>query len=391
MDILKEYIKIVNYMDQPSGLLPDINQAWESFLNDKDVYTEKTKSNMACMHHKDSLKMPVSEWYVSEQPDNTEIPKCSDIYISTKTKIAYLNQEVNLSDLFWKLKIMPYATAKNGLVKKQMKMNNSTQEELDQITSLLKKEEYFTENIITHIVNPLGRIKFKDIRKINIGISKKDILSYRSKKKGAFYNCFALILRLSYDGTFREIHVKVFNTGKLEIPGIQGDDLLIMVLDLLIELLQPFFNTPLTYSKDGIETVLINSNFNCGYFINRDKLHDILKYKYKLHSIFDPCSYPGIQCKFYYDNEEKIQTGIRVQNKQQICLSFMIFRTGSVLIVGKCNDDILIKVYNFLVNLFKIEYADIESGTVEGDIGRAQVKKKKIKKITIMVDNNSEQ
>lgn len=378
-------------MDKHSSLLPDINQAWELFLNNKDVDAEKSESKIDCMLQKNLLPMPISGWYASEQPDNTEIPKCSDIYISTKTKIVYLNQEVNLTDLFWKIKVIPYGMAQNGVIKKQMKMNNSTQEELDRITSLLKKEEYYTEDIITHIVNPLGRIKFKDIRKINIGISKKDILSYRSKKKGAFYNCFVLIIRLLYNETFREIHVKVFNTGKLEIPGIQGDNLLIMVLDLLIELLQPFFNTPLTYNKDGIETVLINSNFNCGYFINRDKLHDILKYKYKLHSIYDPCSYPGIQCKFYYDNEEKIQTGIRVQNKQQICLSFMIFRTGSVLIVGKCNDEILIKVYNFLVNLFKIEYVDIESGTVEGDIGMTHVKKKKIKKITIMVDNNSEQ
>jgi hypothetical protein len=31
----------------------------------------------------------------------------------------------------------------------------------------------------TSINNPLGRIKFKDIRKISIGISKKDILSYK--------------------------------------------------------------------------------------------------------------------------------------------------------------------------------------------------------------------
>ena len=57
-------------------------------------------------------------------------------------------------------------------------------------------------------------------------MSKKDIVSYRTKKKSAFYNCFVLIMRLLYNGIFREIHVKVFNTGKLEIPGIQNDQLL---------------------------------------------------------------------------------------------------------------------------------------------------------------------
>ena len=35
---------------------------------------------------------------------------------------------------------------------------------------------YVDEQIITSINNPTGRIKFKDIRKISIGISKKDII-----------------------------------------------------------------------------------------------------------------------------------------------------------------------------------------------------------------------
>jgi hypothetical protein len=37
-------------------------------------------------------------------------------------------------------------------------------------------------------------------------------------------------------------------------------------------------------------------------------------------------------------------------------LSFMIFRTGSVLIVGKCDDDVLQKTYLFLKDLLIREY-----------------------------------
>ena len=33
----------------------------------------------------------------------------------------------------------------------------------------------------------------------------------------------------------------------------------------------------------------------------------------------------------------------------------MIFRTGSILIVGKCNDDILNNVYEYIKNLLKDE------------------------------------
>ena len=39
----------------------------------------------------------------------------------------------------------------------------------------------------------------------------------------------------------------------------------------------------LDYNKENIDTVLINSNFTCNYFIDRDKLSSLLKYKYKLH------------------------------------------------------------------------------------------------------------
>ena len=105
----------------------------------------------------------------------------------------------------------------------------------------------------------------------------KDIVSYRKKQKGAFYNCFALIFRIKYKEKFREVHVKIFNTGKLEIPGIQFDELLIITLDNLITILQPFVKKTLSYNKKDINTVLINSNFTCGYFLDRLKLFQKLK------------------------------------------------------------------------------------------------------------------
>ena len=86
---------------------------------------------------------------------------------------------------------------------------------------------YYNEHIIKQIHNPSARrIKFKDERKITVGISKKDIMNCRGKVKNAFYNCFAIILRMRYEKIFKEIHVKVFNTGKLEIPGVLNDELL---------------------------------------------------------------------------------------------------------------------------------------------------------------------
>jgi len=214
-----------------------------------------------------------------------------------------------------------------------MKFNSLTPEELHFNQDKLKDETYFEEHIITHIDNPSGRIKFKDTRKISIGISKKDILSYRSKKKSAFYNCFVLILRTKVEAIFKEFHVKVFNTGKLEIPGIQSEITFQMILIQVLETLQPYVETKLDYKENTNETVLINSNFNCGFFINREVFYDILKFKYNIQAIYDPCSYPGIQCKFYYNPDVGLQNGCQISEENKHLyenikeVSFMIFIT----------------------------------------------------------------
>jgi hypothetical protein len=240
--------------------------------------------------------------------------------------------------------------------------------------------------VIEHIDNPDGRIKFKDQRKISVGICKKDILSYRSKKKRAFFNCFVIIMRIYDDDTFKEMHVKVFNTGKLEIPGIQTDQLLDKVLQLLVVTLKPFLGDDLTYLSDKSETVLINSNFNCGYYIDRDKLYDLLKYQYRINSNFDACSYPGIQCKFYYDNTIGIQCGQQPKHTDFDEVSFMIFRTGSVLIVGKCEEVVLYKIYDFIKNILEKEYEKIHCINNMDVTIPDKIRRRKIRKKTVLFD-----
>ena len=318
----------------------------------------------------------------SVMDNKKEIPKSSELYISTKTKISYLSIPINLHEIFWKIPLIDYNIPKVGIIKKQMKFNFTNKEDINIVEKKLEKLKYVEQNIITQIMNPEGRIKFKDIRKISIGLCKKDIVSYRTKKKSAFYNCFVLIMRLLYNDVFREIHIKVFNTGKLEIPGIQNDELLTIVLDNLIQILKPYVSdNNMYYLKEKTETVLINSNFNCGYYINREKLFDILKYKYKINSSFDPCSYPGIQCEFYYDIEKDNNTGRQINNiditnnsDNIFKISFMIFRTGSVLIVGKCDEHILYNIYNFIKKILEDEYLDIVTNNIDTE---SVVKKKK--------------
>ena len=381
--------------------MTSINDEWSSFLLKKEDDSNDEDDNSDFENNNSDFENEAKIENINLE-FNSETPKASEIYISTKTKLGYLNKPFALNNIFWEIPVMPYATPGNGVIKKQIKFNSVSCEELNFIREKITHERCVEEHIITSIDNPTGRIKFKDIRKVSIGISKKDIMSYRCKKKSAFYNCFVIIIRILVDQTYKEFHVKIFNTGKVEIPGIQSETTYQSILKLVISLLQPHISEKLEYIIESEETVLINSNFNCGFFINREALCDILKYKYNIQCIYDPCSYPGIQCKFYFnpdlDIDKQLGSQISEENKKIYKnikqVSFMIFRTGSVLIVGRCNENILMIIYDYIKIILNNEYKNICQQNIKLNNGtntlevknKDKDKKKKIRRKNIIIN-----
>jgi hypothetical protein len=383
--------------------MSNIDDEWMQFLTDQNSSTASRKIN---------IKTPLKKEPELESLEFKDVPKCQDLIISTKTKVLFLNRAVDIRGLFWNIPIVEYWKPLRGVVKKQMKIVSKTPEEYEDYKTKLIGIPYYIENILKQIHNPEARrIKFKDERKLTVGMSKKDIMNCRGKVKNAFYNCFAMILRfqkrdqLNGSNDFREVHVKIFNTGKMEIPGIVNKELLEDVKIMILEILR-------TYSEPNDEldeidfvenekedSVLINSNFNCGFYINREKLHSILRSdKYKIESAFDPCSYPGVKCKFYFNHEigydTKLQTGTvssedRLQkmselndNKRYTEVSFMVFRTGSCLVVGNCSESILNFIYEFIKTLLYNEYSEIQAPNESGFV---KVKKTKVRTKSILM------
>jgi TATA-box binding protein (TBP) (component of TFIID and TFIIIB) len=199
-------------------------------------------------------------------------------------------------------------------------------------------------------------------------------------------------MRIKIKETFKEFHIKVFNTGKMEIPGIQNDEIFEEVLKNIIINLQPYVTEKLEYLQTS-DTVLINSNFNCGFYINREVLFDILKFKYNIQCIYDPCSYPGIQCKFYFNPQLAVQTGSQISQEDKdnkkynkiVEVSFMIFRTGSILIVGMCDEDVLYSIYEYLKTMLNAEFHKINQKLITAENRIVKDKKKKIRRKTILI------
>jgi hypothetical protein len=374
----------------------NIDNEWQQFLDSMD-----------------ETSAPVEEEDEDESANETTTfarKECEDLYISTQTKIFFLNQSnINVFDIFWNMDIVPYASPTCGVIKKQMRIVFKDKDEFNAYQEKLKTVPYYTEKIMKQIDNPNARkIKFKDVRKITVGVSKKDIMNCHGKNKNAFINCFAIILRVKHKKQFHEIHVKVFNTGKMAIPGIVDDDLMEHTKELLLSILQPNFTETLLLipacesalvkrlvkgKKDndtGVKTkshfeyvqpkgnVLINSNFNCGYYIQQELLRAVLRDKYNLNPSYDPSMYPGVKCKYYYKNilePDDVQDGILLENDQNATLtelnemtqekytkvSFMIFRTGNCLIVGNCSKEILMFVFGFVKKILMDEYETIRA------------------------------
>jgi TATA-box binding protein (TBP) (component of TFIID and TFIIIB) len=366
----------------------DINDEWKMFLSssDRKDYDRKDETQ--------------------QNDDSFSVPVPTPLYISTKTNIAFLKRqtddsiipvfenenelvkgkEIDILSLFWDVPVIPYEAPTNGILKKQILIKSEKQEDLQKMKDKLLSIKHYDEYIITSINNPKGRVKFKDKRKISIGLCKKDITSFRCKQKSAFDNCVAFIMRLNIEGCFKEFHIKLFNTGKLEIPGVKDDKIFDLIIENLIEMLKPHMDLYLIPISDYNMEVLINSNFNCGFYIKRDVLYKILKYEKNISTIYDPCMYPGIQCKYNY--EIKNEDGTTTQKK----VSFMIFRTGSVLIVGKCVEEDLYIVYDYLNKILLAEFNTIYQPSSVPSVEvpqKKKVKKTKKKLIKIKLDDKN--
>ena len=370
------------------------------------------------------------------------LPACQDLVISTKTECLYLNTQIVVPDIFWKIPVIRYWEHREGVIKKQTKIicsSNAEYEDYKARLALLQKNEY-NEKVIKFVDNtgfvplpsaleplePLAqqpvlepadkladklaerplpqlsktaanrrRLKYKNERKLTVGISKKDILNVRRKEKlGAFYNCVALTIRICCDGTFYECHAKIFNTGKIEVPGRIDKPMMEQLKHKILAILQPFHPDIVMDYKMCKRGVLINSGFNCGFLIDRDKIHSILKTKYGIETSYDSCSYQGVKCKFYYnesastsacEQKGRILEADLMKKKDLIVttkyteVAFMIFRTGSCIIVGNCCKKVLYFVYDFIKTVFKNEYREISMGPV----GPPVTKNKKKRRITV--------
>lgn len=348
--------------------------------------------------------------------------------ISTRSKNAYLNTKTNVDipALFWAMRIMPYVERREGVIKKQIKVQCSSPEELTTLRERLAHVPSHAFSKVEHIDDPASGKPFRFVAKLSIGLSNKEVKAHRAQEKDAFFNSFTMVLRIRYKGQFKEIVVKVFNKNSLSLPGMLDDELRGRTLALIDQVLGEASqmvapNTPpLAHLPGTISDVMVNSNFWCGFGLDRNKVLELMRTVYGLETSYDPITYPGVICRYYQPTKEGVDwppgrcpctppcSTLRIGDKKGKkkrnpeaeaeadaleygkCqkLTLMLFRTGSVLIVGRCPQELLEKVHRFVAQALLEHRSTIEGGP--GQRPNKKVVRKKNRKRTIWVTDRDQ-
>jgi hypothetical protein len=83
-----------------STINSNINKEWEHFISCK--YSSDDENEDDDDEH-EFEEVNLDNLNATTNVNAKDSPVATNIYISTKTKISYLNQEVNLKDIFWNI------------------------------------------------------------------------------------------------------------------------------------------------------------------------------------------------------------------------------------------------------------------------------------------------
>jgi len=218
----------------------------------------------------------------------------------------------------------------------------------------------YGNRIINNLVN---------VKKLKTGKKKK------RKEKKNFYNQVSLIFRsatlmgldpekLSIKERDKTVNIKLFINGSIQMTGCKYLDNIQKTLEILFDrlkirkaildknnnfIIKSFVSNSITnkdvddntLSKldvknvDNFKIVMINTNFNILFQINRERLYQLLKDE-GFNVIFDPITHACVNIKYQIHNNPKKE------------ISIFVFESGSITIAGSNSYYQVLETYNFI-------------------------------------------
>jgi len=206
-------------------------------------------------------------------------------------------------------------------------------------------------------------------------IDRKNLKKRDKNKKKFFYNQITLHVYLKYLDIDKKINVKLFNNGSIQMTGLKSIELGESTIQYLLDKIKGLNSEHEIYITDETKEPLklleyyiamINTDFDIGFKINREKLNRYL-ISIDIYTSFEPCIYPGVNIKYYYKtgknngicNCESVCNG---KGKDNCCkkVTIAVFNSGKIIITGGRNMEQCKEAYKFILNILNDKLKEFE-------------------------------
>jgi hypothetical protein len=192
--------------------------------------------------------------------------KFSPLRVSTMTTTVQLGVKIDIPRLYETVPLIPYWNLTNGILKIQTGTSSR-------------------------------------------GVSCVNLMKQEKKSKGkvtkAFFNQATLVVRREVSPSYwKEINVKLFKNGGIQMTGIRSSDMARDTMTWLLEHLQTtctdlFEGTPHIHK---FQVHLINSDFSIGAPIRQEALHMLITNTYHLPCLYETTVYQGVKTKYFFND-----------------------------------------------------------------------------------------
>ena len=197
---------------------------------------------------------------------------------------------------------------------------------------------------------------------VHKGVNNKKYSKKKLANRKYFYNQVTIHIFNKLKANER-VNVKVFNNGRIQMTGINSDEIGITTVQTVVDEFNKIdeqskteiFETEIIERQGSLETVLINTDFDYHYKINREALHRLV-IQHGYMSSYEPCTYPGVNLKYYHNplvnnfgicDCEKPCNG---KGKDNTCkkITIAVFKSGKIIIGGGRTNHNIQTAYEFI-------------------------------------------
>lgn len=209
-----------------------------------------------------------------------------------------------------------------------------------------------------------------------VGSSTRDVLTKRKITDKTFFNQATLVIRKKYKAGWKEVNVKLFANGGVQMTGVPTSEFSQDSINYVISEIKKHDGEVFLVNDDASLTKfrvqLINSDYSINRHIHQEKLHKVLSNVYNLFSSHESTIYQGVNTKYYYNKkgnplrpgicECKLAcTGQGLGDGDGQCKRITIspFSSGKIIITGAREMDQINEAYEFFNEILKTHQTDI--------------------------------